>query len=88
VRGRKVSATENLADRLAALKPGSRQSAARIGKDGDRGNNQNYRDDYSTAAINLLRSRDLVIVIENNGHQNFDQRKENGQIADQKEKEC
>jgi hypothetical protein len=57
-------------------------SAARMGKDGDRGNNENYRDDDSAVAIKLLRSRDLVIVIENGRDQNFDQRKENEQGAD------
>ena len=55
-----------------------------MGKDGERGNNEKYRDDYSVA-IKLLRSRDLLIVIENGRDQDFDQRKENKQGADQKE---
>ena len=57
-------------------------SAARMGKDGDRGDNENYGDDYSAVAIKLLRSRDLLIVLENGRHQNFDQRQENEQGAD------
>ena len=60
-------------------------SAARMRKDGDRGNNENYRDDYSAVAIKLLRSRDLVIVIENGRDQDFHQRQENEEGADQKE---
>ena len=56
-----------------------------MGKDGNRSNNENYRNDYSAVAINSLRSCDLLIVIENCRDQNFDQRKENEQGADQKE---
>ena len=52
-----------------------------MGKDGERGNNEKYREDYSVA-IELLRSRDLLIVIENGRDQDFDQRKENEQGAD------
>ena len=51
-------------------------------KDGNRGDNENHRNDYPAVAIKLLRSRELVIVIENGGHQNFEQRKENEQGAD------
>ena len=61
---------------------GSRQSGARMGKDGNRSDNENYRNDYSAVAINSLRSCDLLIVIENCRDQNFDQRKENEQGAD------
>ncbi len=64
---------------------GSRQSGARMGKDGNRSNNENYRNDYSAVAINSLCSCGLLIVIENCRDQNFDQRKENEQRADQKE---
>ena len=53
-----------------------------MGKDGNRGEKENYRDDYPTVAIKLLRSRDLVIVIENGRDQDFDQRQENEQGAD------
>ncbi len=53
-----------------------------MGKDGNRGDDENYRDDYSAVAIKLLRSRDLVIVIENGRDQDFDQRQENEQGAD------
>ena len=53
-----------------------------MGKDGNRGNNENYRDDDPAVAIQLLRSRELVIVIENRRDQDFDQRKENEQSAD------
>ena len=53
-----------------------------MGKDGNRGDNENYRDDYSAVAIKLLRSRQLVIVIENGRDQDFDQRKENQEGAD------
>ena len=53
-----------------------------MGKDGNRGNNKNYRDDYPAVAIKLLRSRDVVIVIENGRNQDFDQRQENEQGAD------
>ena len=56
-----------------------------MGKDGNRSDNENYRNDYSAVAINSLRSCDLLIVIENCRDQNFDQRKENEQGADQKE---
>jgi hypothetical protein len=40
---------------------------------------------YSAVAINLLRLRGLLIVIENCRDQNFDQLKENEQRANQKE---
>ena len=53
-----------------------------MGKDGNRGNNENYRDDYPAVAIKPLRSRDLLIVIENGRDQDFDQRQENEQGAD------
>ncbi len=56
-----------------------------MGKDGNRSNNENYRNDYSAVAINALRSCDLLIVIENCRDQNFDQRKENEQRANRKE---
>ena len=56
-----------------------------MGKGGDRSDNENYRNDYSAVAINLLRSRGLLIVIENCRGQNFDQGKENEQRANQKE---
>ncbi len=51
-------------------------------KDGNRGDNENHRNDYPAVAIKLLRSRDLVIVIENGRDQDFDQRQENEQGAD------
>jgi len=57
-----------------------------MGKDGNRGNNENYGDDYPSVAVKLLRSRELVVVIENGCDQDFDQRKENEQGADQKKK--
>jgi hypothetical protein len=63
-------------------KTGSRLSAARMTKDGNRGDNENHRNDYPAVAIKLLRSRDLVIVIENGRDQDFDQRQENEQGAD------
>ena len=56
-----------------------------MGKDGNRGNNEHYRNDYPAVAIKFFRSRELVIVIENGRDQDFDQRKENKQGADQKE---
>jgi hypothetical protein len=41
-------------------------------KDGNRGNNENYVNDYPAVEIKLLRSRHLVIVIENGRDQDFD----------------
>ena len=52
-----------------------------MGKDGNRGDDENYRDDYSAVAIKLLRSRELLIVIENGRDHDFDQRQENEQGA-------
>jgi hypothetical protein len=40
---------------LATLKPVSSPSGAGMGEDGNRGNNENYRNDYPAVAINLLR---------------------------------
>ena len=57
-------------------------SAARMAKDGNRGDNENCRDDYSAVAIKLLRSHELVIAIENGCDQDFDQRKEYEKGAD------
>ena len=54
-------------------------------KDGNRGDDENYRNDCSAVAIKLFRSRERLIVIENGRDQDFDQRKENEQGADQKE---
>ena len=59
-------------------------SAARMGKGGDRSDNENYGNDYSAVAINLLRSRGLLIVIENCRHQDLNQGKENKQCAHEK----
>jgi hypothetical protein len=53
-----------------------------MGKNGNRSDNENCRNDYPAAAIKFFRSRDLLIVIENRRDQNFDQRKENKQGAD------
>ena len=57
----------------------------RMSKDGHRRDNKDCGNDYSAAAINHLRSRRLLIVLENGRYQNFDQRKEDEQGADEKE---
>ena len=56
-----------------------------MSKDGSRSDDENYRNDYSAVAINLLRSRCLLVVSEDCRDHDFDQRKEDQQGADQKE---
>ena len=60
-------------------------SAARMGKDRKRSDNENYRNDDSAIAIKFLRSRGLPFVIKNCRDQDFDQRKENEQGTDEEE---
>jgi hypothetical protein len=67
---------------FAKYSHGSRRSGARMCKDGNRSDDENYRNDYPAVAIKLLRARKLLIVIEDCRDQNFDQRKEDKQGAD------
>jgi len=66
--------------------PGGSWSAARVGKDCNRGDRENCREGDATVAINFLGAFRLLIVIEDRRHQNFDQGKENQQCADEEKK--
>ena len=52
-----------------------------MGKDGNRSERENCRKDDTTVAIDLLGALRLLLVLENRRHQDFDERKENEQVA-------
>jgi hypothetical protein len=56
-RGEQIAPLSREETRVGAGSTDPIGSAARMGKDDNRGDNENYRNDYSAVAINLLRPR-------------------------------